>query len=490
MKNDFSALTGADINIGIIDSGYSPGGRTAHIAAGADFSVPDSTAPGDDFRDCIGHGTACAGIIARKASEATIYPVKVFADELISDVERLAQALTWCIDHKLQLVNLSLGTTEVTAEEQLRKLCDRALEENVIVVAATDNGGQRSYPSSLPDVFGVAAGKVRGKHSYYFDPDQEVQFVARGDPQRLDWIDGGQVFTGGTSFAAPHITGILALLLQQYPGIQRGELLEVLKAHSLPQRPPPSEQQDSPFSARPAAHNNVRLRDVCSQNDVRWINKAVIYPYNKEMHGLVRFRDLLPFDITHVVDVAGKRMTGKDSGEAIGAEKSGIMVQRKLEECLPDVDTLVLGYVDELSRIKKRDVLAEILQLALQHGKNVYSLTPVVDEVYPGVEREFAQRGLHLGSPVVSATLFERLSQSFDWRESSRKPIVGVFGTSAQQGKFTAQLALRRELQKIGYKVGQLGTEHQAALFGFDFTFPNGYDGLRNIQLTVSSEWH
>ena len=46
-------------------------------------------------------------------------------------------------------------------------------------------------------------------------------------------------------------------------------------------------------------------------------------------------------------------------------------------------------------------------------------------------------------------------------------------------------MVLRRELQKLGYKVGQVGTEHQSALFGFDFTFPNGYDGHHNIQIPM-----
>ena len=37
---------------------------------------------------------------------------------------------------------------------------------------------------------GVAAGKVRGKHEYHFDPEATIQLLARGDLQRVDWPDG------------------------------------------------------------------------------------------------------------------------------------------------------------------------------------------------------------------------------------------------------------------------------------------------------------
>ncbi len=56
------------------------------------------------------------------------------------------------------------------------------------------------------------------------------------------------------------------------------------------------------------------------------------------------------------------------------------------------------------------------------------------------------------------------------------RPVLGVFGTSSSQGKFTLQLALRRELQQQGYRIGQVGTEHHAELFGMDISFPMGYD--------------
>lgn len=52
---------------------------------------------------------------------------------------------------------------------------------------------------------------------------------------------------------------------------------------------------------------------------------------------------------------------------------------------------------------------------------------------------------------------------------------MGIFGTSASQGKFTLQLKIRNCFEQSGYSVGTLGTEPSAKLFGFDAVYPMGY---------------
>lgn len=55
-------------------------------------------------------------------------------------------------------------------------------------------------------------------------------------------------------------------------------------------------------------------------------------------------------------------------------------------------------------------------------------------------------------------------------------PTIAVVGTGSCQGKYNVQLSLRRRFMKDGYKIGQVGTEPSAHLFGMDITFSNGYD--------------
>ena len=326
----FDQLTGKGIRIGVVDSGYSPGRKSANVRAGVNLVAGNGRAAAGaaECADRIGHGTAATGIIARKAPGAGIHAVKIFADELVSDVERLGAAIRWCLENKLDLVNLSLGTTEPDAADELGGLCEEAAAAKVRIVAATSNDGLQSFPASLPGVFGVGAARVKGKYSYYFAPQEPVQFLARGDRQRLDWKDGGQVFMGGTSFAAPHVAGILALLLERYPGISAAGLEEVLLEHSLRTAPAPvdgSEFYDVSFLLQ--SKSNVRLADICGQKAPD-IARAVIYPFNKEMHSLVRFRHMLPFAVEGVVDVVGRKSIGRDSDVAIAFDEHGLPTER------------------------------------------------------------------------------------------------------------------------------------------------------------------
>ena len=61
-------------------------------------------------------------------------------------------------------------------------------------------------------------------------------------------------------------------------------------------------------------------------------------------------------------------------------------------------------------------------------------------------------------------------------------PIIGVFGTSSKQGKFTLQLKLRELLLKQGYSVGEIGTEPTSQLFGKEYVFPMGYNSTVYIE--------
>ena len=484
MEHFFSGLTGTGTRVGVIDSGFNAGRKNMHVLNGTSFCNGDAQ-PDSNYKDMIGHGTACIGVIHSKAPNVEFLPVKIFESELITAMDILCKAIYWCVKHHCHIVNLSLGTLDESDSDILKNACDFAHKHQTFIVAATSNDGQPSIPASFPNVFGVAGGKVNGKFDYFYDPHEKIQFVARGDRQRLDWLGGKQIFMGGSSFAAPHISGLIALIIEKYGGITFNDLTEILQRHSLSQCPELVDSSTYAMSGMPRSRSDVSIRDLNKANTPGWIEEAVVFPYNKEMHGLVRFRELLPFRITRVADVVGKRTIGKDCGEVIGGAESNLIIQQNLEDCLQYGDTLVLGYLDEISRIKKRDVLQESLELALKHNKNVYSLSSIANKQYESISKAFEEKHLHYAAPTIDFATYETLTKTYDWRSKSQKPVVGIFGTGPQQGKFTAQLALRKQLQKIGYKVGQLGTEHQSALFDFDFTFPNGYDGHQSIQIPM-----
>lgn len=477
MKINFDKLTGRGVKIGLVDSGIDLSHpKIGNIHSGVSISIEHNALIRKEENcigiDKIGHGTACAGIIHNKAPDAAIFNIKIFHDDLTCRGQILIDALQWAIERRLHIVNLSLGTTDITLREPLQEICDKALKENIIIVAASHNEALHSFPAELPNVIGVSGGKIRGRLSYYYQPNSPIDCIARGDAQRLCWLDGRDVMLGSTSYAAPHISGIVCLIKEGYPDATLDAVQRHLKENSLKVKP--EKLSDSDVSLKfPIPLNPIRTKET--KVKLPWIRRAILYPYNKEMHGLVRFHDCLGFEIVGIIDPIGKGLAGKDAGKAIGHSPLGIRINPNLEDSLDKADTLILGYVDQLSRIVERDLLAESIEAALEHGLNVYSFEKVSSAKYPHLYAKAGRNGVRLVFPDITQAEIAAALKDEASLSPVDVPVVGIFGTSSQQGKFTLQLALRKQLLNRGYRVGQLGTEHQSELFEMDCTFPMGY---------------
>jgi len=79
----------------------------------------------------------------------------------------------------VDVVNLSLGSTDISLVSDLVSICRQAQKAGVLVVAAEYNEGRQSYPAMLSEVIGVAAGAGGGVHDYSYRPGAEIECVAR-----------------------------------------------------------------------------------------------------------------------------------------------------------------------------------------------------------------------------------------------------------------------------------------------------------------------
>ena len=486
----FPHLTGRGIKVGVVDSGIdATHSKIGRVAGGVALSVgrDGRTLQGTDTADRAGHGTACAGIIRRKAPEADLYSIRIFDASLSTDGRTLSAAIDWATAHRLDVVNLSLGTTDASFREAIAKACRKAVEAGTIVVAAAHNEGLESYPASLADVIGVEGGSAYSRYEYGYRPGERIECVARGDEQRVCWSDGREIMIGGTSYAAPHIAGIVALIREARPRAPLETVREILKSNAVGSRPGRVRNR---IAVTGALFASDAMRSASGPvglevSGFEWIKKAALYPYNKEMHAFVRFRDLLDFEIVGIADPVGKGLVGKDAGAAIGMSAAEIRIRPRLEDALKGADTLILGYVDRLGRIAKRDVVRESIQMAVNQGLHVFSFLPVPHGLYGDLYATAREKGLRIFYPSISQRSVQDVLRNHRTDGAVEVPVVGVFGTSAQQGKFTVQLALRRKLIEIGYEVGQIGTEHHAELFGMDLAFPIGYASPLALPLQV-----
>lgn len=147
--------TGRGVRVAVVDSGIHP--THPHVGGRVDGGclVADDDAPGGDWLDRLGHGTAVAAAILEKAPDATLYAVKVFDGALSTSAARVARAIRVAADAGADVINLSLGTPRQEQAALLEAAVDYAAARGAVLVSAEESDGVTWLPGSLPEVIGV-----------------------------------------------------------------------------------------------------------------------------------------------------------------------------------------------------------------------------------------------------------------------------------------------------------------------------------------------
>jgi subtilisin family serine protease len=227
---------GAGVRVAVVDSGVEDG----HPDVGrVDGAVAVEFDPGNDalprlvegpHADLFGHGTACAGVIRKLAPACEIHSVRVLGAGLNAHEDAFVTGLRWAIDQKFDVVNLSLGTSTQRYYSVFHELADLAYFNRVALVAAMANVSGPCYPGQYASVVSVAAQEGVDPFIFLANPKPPVEFGAPGINVEVPWKDGGRIRATGNSFAAPHISGLIALILSKHPGLTPFEVKAILRS--------------------------------------------------------------------------------------------------------------------------------------------------------------------------------------------------------------------------------------------------------------------
>jgi subtilisin family serine protease len=243
---------GQGVKVAVVDSGAATTHEVlAQVKGGLDI-VAQPPSPQTWNQDIIAHGSHCAGVIAGLdkargrgirgiAPDAAVYAYKVFPGGRFSDV---IDALNRCIEQQIDVVNLSLGSDQ--RSELLEQKIQEAKQLGVAcIVAAGNSGGPVQHPATSPHVLAVAAigrhgefppesyhstqvftgeGSITSADGYFsakftcFGP--EIGVCAPGVAILSSVPSNNYAVWDGTSMAAPHVTGLAALVLAHHPDFQ------------------------------------------------------------------------------------------------------------------------------------------------------------------------------------------------------------------------------------------------------------------------------
>lgn len=234
----FGESSGSGIRVAVVDSGVEfdhpalgesvRGGVVIEFDPNSENSV--KCIPEDQPSDVAGHGTACAGIIHSIAPQAEIYSVRVLGTEMRGRAIQFAAGLEWAIENGMQVINLSLSTAKEEYFALFHDLADQAYFKNINLISAVNNIPAPSYPSLYSSVISVAAHFGHNPFTYYYNPSPPVEFGAPGVDIDVAWKNKQYLTSTGNSFAAPHITGIVALIRSKHPELTPFQVKTVLLA--------------------------------------------------------------------------------------------------------------------------------------------------------------------------------------------------------------------------------------------------------------------
>jgi subtilisin family serine protease len=271
LPSAWSVSQGKGVVVAVIDSGAnaSVSDLAGSVTTGPNFtgvgtppSDPNWGVHGTWMASLIaghGHDGGASGILG-SAPQSTVLSIRVITDgtdpnnakyqaESAARGQReLANAITYAVNHRVQVISMSLGYN--LQSRPVRAALQDAYEHNVVVVASAGNSGNAagatgtgqapySFPADYPGVLAVGAVSSSGQVSSFSSENLSVQVAAPGVRVPAQGRDGGYWYVSGTSPACALTAGVVALIKAKYPTLTDSQVISAITSSTRPSTRPP-----------------------------------------------------------------------------------------------------------------------------------------------------------------------------------------------------------------------------------------------------------
>ena len=236
--------TGGGVRVAILDTGLAGGHVVLNAGIRPGWNFVTGTADTNDVGrgtdsdgdgtpdEFVGHGTMIAGMVRLVAPDAEIMPIVVLDSDGRSTSWRVAKGIYHAIDARVDVINLSLGTSIDT--RVLLDAVDEARRHWIPVVAAAGNFGSTmppQFPAAMQDnrTIAVASTDWTRTVSGFSSLGEHVIVSAPGVDVIGPFVDGGYQVAEGTSFSTAWVTGAVALLKSRGWDTSPGNLSKLIE---------------------------------------------------------------------------------------------------------------------------------------------------------------------------------------------------------------------------------------------------------------------
>lgn len=224
----------SNVLVAVLDTGLRTTNRDLHNMRVSGYNI---IAGNSNYEDDHGHGTMVTSVIAAEmdngfgiagvAPGVSFLAVKVMNSSGSGTYSDMIKGIEYAVSQGAQIVNMSIGGR--SASTALKLAIDQAVEKGTVIVAAAGNEGTTSlsYPAAYPNVVGVGAVDINDNKMTYSNTGAGLTVVAGGTARVATFTDFISSVSG-TSFAAPYVSGMIALMASENPEMTPDQVFHVL----------------------------------------------------------------------------------------------------------------------------------------------------------------------------------------------------------------------------------------------------------------------